>query len=59
MGIMVYSLLWVMQDLYHQPSLGRMFGLSENFSTARSPELGTVSRVLVEQSEESQPTLHM
>ena len=22
MGIMVYSLLWVMQDLYHQPYLG-------------------------------------
>ena len=21
MGIMVYSLLWVMQDLYHQPYL--------------------------------------
>ena len=23
MGIMVYSLLWVMQDLYHQPCLSR------------------------------------
>ena len=23
MGTMVYSLLWVMQDLYHQPYLGR------------------------------------
>ena len=22
MGIMVYSLLWVMQDLYHQPYFG-------------------------------------
>ena len=22
MGIMVYSLLWVMQDLYHQPYIG-------------------------------------
>ena len=22
MGIMAYSLLWVMQDLYHQPYLG-------------------------------------
>ena len=22
MGVMVYSLLWVMQDLYHQPYLG-------------------------------------
>ena len=22
MGIMVYSLLWVMQDLYHQPYVG-------------------------------------
>ena len=26
MGIMVYSLLWVMQDLHHQPAVVRAFG---------------------------------
>ena len=25
MGLMVYSLLWVMQDLYHQPELPILF----------------------------------
>ena len=35
MGIMVYSLFWVMQDLYHQP-YGHLWlasrGLHENYS---------------------------
>ena len=32
MGIMVYSLLWVMQDLYHQPYLYYSFGFVEYLS---------------------------
>ena len=27
MGVMVYSLLWVMQDLYHQPHVVGFFGV--------------------------------
>ena len=36
MGIMVYSLLWVMQDLYHQPYPSvelRTFGLEDESHT--------------------------
>ena len=29
MGIMAYSLLWAMQDLYHQPLVSGLKGLGE------------------------------
>ena len=35
MGIMVYSLFWVMQDLYHQPSLLYVPSLFEQGFRAR------------------------
>ena len=38
MGIMVYSLLWVMQDLYHQPCGVSGLRLVEGFGCTWNPK---------------------
>ena len=49
MGIMIHSLLWVMQDLYHQPYVTRKYTLTGTFTPVGSSSRGegSVSMVCV------------
>ena len=64
MGIMVFSLLWVMQDLYHQPYFlrsGRVLIISKpDFeASGHTPGLGTGSALfLLSHVEESWLSFH-
>ena len=49
MGIMVYSLLWVMQDLYHQPCLGA--------PGTRNPELSKPKNLIPNPTAQNSPKI--